>query len=517
MTTSPLHIDDTSSTLKNSIKLSTTPSTISDDQQRRERAQRYLDSLKQSSLGKKLDLQQPVKEKSESTTFNTLEDEEDDDDGEEEEESKRNTIHSLLQKDITMSKGKVFQNIASTFMKRIPTNPAQVIKSLSKGKSHNMIPTASEITKCAKWIWTTYKSGTTIKWNIKEAKAALVLPKPSKSSGHLLCLAISPDDRYVVTGCSKGHLVLRSAADGRILERIEGKHRASVTGMKFIQCSSATPTLFTSSMDRTVKIWNICEDDVVFDDDSGAGVEIGLFSSSNDNDVDNDNASTTETTKATTNPKVTLLYVDTLFGHQDGIMAIDCLQGERCVTVGARDRTARFWKVPEESQLIFRANEGRSSNDGGSLDAVAMIDNEHFVSGSDSGLISLFALHKKKPLCFAFSANSNSNAGDADGNTGTDIYSPITALHSVLLTDVLISATQDGSGEIVFWKVGHDFKSLEEMGRLKVDHGSSIITSITVDDDLTKIVLSLSKEPRMGRWNVVGKDGRNSVLVVPLL
>ena len=44
-----------------------------------------------------------------------------------------------------------------------------------------------------------------------------------------------------------------------------------------------------------------------------------------------------------------LAYVETLFGHQDEIVDIDALAQERCVSVGARDRTARLWKVVEET------------------------------------------------------------------------------------------------------------------------------------------------------------------------
>jgi ribosomal RNA-processing protein 9 len=48
-----------------------------------------------------------------------------------------------------------------------------------------------------------------------------------------------------------------------------------------------------------------------------------------------------------------MAYVETLFGHQDKIMAIDSLQKERCITCGARDRSVRIWKIMEESQLVF--------------------------------------------------------------------------------------------------------------------------------------------------------------------
>ena len=43
------------------------------------------------------------------------------------------------------------------------------------------------------------------------------------------------------------------------------------------------------------------------------------------------------------------------FGHQDKVLGIDSLSKERCITCGARDRSLRLWKIPEESQLVFNA------------------------------------------------------------------------------------------------------------------------------------------------------------------
>jgi ribosomal RNA-processing protein 9 len=87
------------------------------------------------------------------------------------------------------------------------------------------------------------------------------------------------------------------------------------------------------------------------------------------------------------------------------ITCIDALSRERCASSGSRDRTARLWKIPEESQLVFRSGGGISISDdlvvldelkkkkeaevyaGGSIDVVAMIDDDHFLTGSDSGYV----------------------------------------------------------------------------------------------------------------------------------
>ena len=40
-------------------------------------------------------------------------------------------------------------------------------------------------------------------------------------------------------------------------------------------------------------------------------------------------------------------YVETMYGHQDRVTAIDAGTRERCVTAGGRDRTVRVWKIVE--------------------------------------------------------------------------------------------------------------------------------------------------------------------------
>lgn len=47
-------------------------------------------------------------------------------------------------------------------------------------------------------------------------------------------------------------------------------------------------------------------------------------------------------------------YIETLFGHQDAVQAIDANLKERCITAGGRDNTIRVFKIPEETQLLYR-------------------------------------------------------------------------------------------------------------------------------------------------------------------
>ena len=95
------------------------------------------------------------------------------------------------------------------------------------------------------------------------------------------------------------------------------------------------------------------------------------------------------------------------------------------VSAGGRDKTVRYWKVPEETQLVFRGGGGSTWHDDldgimdedvedggaggkkkagkaidsttekfveGSIECVAMIDETTFVSGGDSGYAASFML-----------------------------------------------------------------------------------------------------------------------------
>jgi ribosomal RNA-processing protein 9 len=49
-----------------------------------------------------------------------------------------------------------------------------------------------------------------------------------------------------------------------------------------------------------------------------------------------------------------------VFGYRDTVWASGCgvrIRAETAVSVGARDKTIRFWKIVDETQLVFRGGE----------------------------------------------------------------------------------------------------------------------------------------------------------------
>ena len=274
----------------------------------------------------------------------------------------------------------------------------------------------------------------------------------------ILCVAASADGRFVVSGGADRKLIVWDPETLKPL-KVFTQHRDAVTSLAF---RGKTNQLFSASKDRTVKIWSLNE----------------------------------------------LGYVETLFGHQDEVVDVAAVGGpqERCVSVGARDRTARLWKVVEESQLVFRGGGTggagkKSSNKSadeiaivkgdnpenmlqnfdaptqkyleGSLDRVIQVDSHLFVTGSDSGALSLYGLHKKKPLDVYRLAHgvdpalpveqSSAEANVDDAKTqGQPTARWITALASVPYSDLFLSGSWDGY--VRAWRISDDQKTIEKAG-----------------------------------------------------
>jgi ribosomal RNA-processing protein 9 len=203
-------------------------------------------------------------------------------------------------------------------------------------------------------------------------------------------------------------------------------------------------------------------------------------------------------------------------GHQDAV--INVAGGlepnqETCVSVGARDRTARLWRVVEENQLVFhgggtarqkgmeKLRKGRfgKNMDGddkkddqvngtheddddppiayaeGSIDCVALLDASLFVTASDNGALSLWSVNRKKPL-FVYPlahgrdpplAPEQMSANDdaaTSAKPGPRLPRYVTALTTVPFADLILTASWDGW--IRAWKISADKKRIESVGKV---------------------------------------------------
>ena len=339
----------------------------------------------------------------------------------------------------------------------------------------------------------------------------------TKYQGHtdkILAVAASEDGKFVVTGGRDRKLIIWDAKTLSPL-RVFQQHRDSITGLAFRR---GTNQLYSSSKDRTIKIWSLDE----------------------------------------------LAYIETLFGHQDEVVDVAALALEHCVSVGARDRTARLWKIVDETQLVFRGGSGekKSSKNArggfseGSIDRVAMIDEETFVTGSDNGSISLWNVQKKKPvftLPLAHGCDPPLSAAQVSAEADeaeVEIPEPqprwITALATIPYSDLVMSGSWDGFVRV--WKVSEDKKRLEEVAQLGKEDSTpnmvvselayvpperpipeppqrpfiicrGIINDISIFErgdrgkDGICVVAAVGTEPRLGRWMKPYDSPRNGGVV----
>ncbi|KAF7562100.1 hypothetical protein G7046_g2057 [Stylonectria norvegica] len=444
----------------------------------------------------------------------------------------RDLIAERLVEDVAETKGRVYRQLASEL----------AFDKASKTFFRSNTNAVTSIAACAPYIYTTTKDLFVQKWRTqdlpqhqypqttkrkpkkppapprKQPKLETWLRGDTRKSteqsyprhtGEILAVAASPDGKFVATGGADRKLIIYDAATLKPLKTFS-HHRDAITGLVFRR---GTNQLYSCSKDRTVKVWSLDE----------------------------------------------MAYVETLFGHQDQIVDIDALAQERCVSVGARDRSARLWKVAEETQLVFRgggadkkAKPGvnpRSLLHEGSMDRVAMIDDDLFVTGSDNGAISLWSVTKKKPVYIEAIAHGLDPPLDplqasADINPDPKVVphpTPrwITALKTIPYSDVILSGSWDGY--IRVWQLSEDKKKIEPLGVLGGDdqqQPNGTVAKKTDDDDATGgikgvindiaifergdrgkdglcVVAAVAKQHRLGRWQEFKGRNGGAVFEVP--
>lgn len=230
-------------------------------------------------------------------------------------------------------------------------------------------------------------------------------------AGHhaeVLAIAVSSDGAYVASA-GKDKIVRVWEGAGTAARNVDNfvGHKDTVLGLSF---RPGTHTLYSCSADRSVKIWSCDEmahQDSLFGHqadavalDAGTAVR-GPLSAAYTSGASipgagaggaGGAAATTVTTVMETGP----------------------LGKERLLTVG-RDRTARLWKVPEETQLVFRTAAGPPPLPGSegykplapheaaagselSLEAVRMWSEHWFVTGAQDGSLALWHAQRKRPV-----------------------------------------------------------------------------------------------------------------------
>ncbi|CAH2312597.1 U3 small nucleolar RNA-interacting 2 isoform X2 [Pelobates cultripes] len=302
---------------------------------------------------------------------------------ERQEDENQDLIGSRLQEDVLEQRGKLQRPLAKEL---VPPEPSEI--RLLRG--HQGPITCLVITPDDQHVFSGSKDCSIIKWSTCDGKKVHKIPGGRKGSedkhvghtGHILCMAVSSDGKYLASGDRNKLIFIWNAETCQNLHKFQG-HRDAVSGLSF---QKGKHQLFSASHDRSVKVWNVAENS----------------------------------------------YIETLFGHQDSITGLDSLSRERCVTSGGRDGTVRVWKIAEESQLVFSGHEG-------SIDCIRLINEEHMVSGAEDGSLALWSVSRKKPLARVKCAHGQ------HGNPGLEQPYWISSVSAALNSDVVASGSNDGN------------------------------------------------------------------------
>lgn len=366
----------------------------------------------------------------------------------EKEEAKRSEVKELddaidkrLHKDYLEQKGKLKIEVADNYIA-----PCENDSRLIRTKEHRLSLTCVCVSSESDYAFTGCKSGTIIKWGIKEKRKLGCLSYKTHSTylkGGITSIAITSDSKYLATADSSPSVQIWDPHTLKHIHTFRG-HKDTVIGLVF---RKNTHDLYSASKDRSVRIWSLDE----------------------------------------------MAYVETLFGHQSPITSIDALSRERAITSGGRDTTVRVWKIVEESQLIFNGPEG-------SLDEVKLLDEEHFVSGSDNGSICLWSVLKKKPICMVKEAHGSENG----------VPRWIMSLATLLNADVFASGSYDN--QIRVWKVSDSYKNIEPLFTVP---SVGFVNSIQFTSNGRQLYAALGQEHKSGRW-FKQSNAKNGLLIVNL-
>ncbi|RYC55596.1 hypothetical protein CHU98_g10611 [Xylaria longipes] len=438
----------------------------------------------------------------------------------------KDMIAARLEDDVAESKGKVFRHVASDI--DLDSRPT-----MFRDNTH----TVTSVALCSPFVYLVTKDSQLIKYRLQpppdEQYKQTTRKKPKRQApprkrpqrlasvkgrhtragdknfkghvGQILCVAASDDGKFVVTGGDDKRIVVWNSNLKPL--RVFTHHRDAVTGLVFRRNSHQ---MYSCSKDRTIRVWN-CD---------------------------------------------ALAFVESLFGHADSALDVDALALERLVSVGARDRTVRLWKVADETQLVFRASSGtgdkkkqidqgvdpKSLAATGSLDRVAYIDESYFITGSDNGCISLWTLSKKKPLDTIVRAHGLEDplapsVASSEEHPSAKVVPPpqprgITSLRALPYSDLILSGSTDG---FIVLPDAMDTSNEDEEDNNAGEAGTTsaaaakpyqikgVVNDIAImsrgktgDNETFSVVCAVGKEHRLGRWGSNIKGAKNGAVVFEL-
>ncbi|KAK4532871.1 hypothetical protein CCYA_CCYA14G3728 [Cyanidiococcus yangmingshanensis] len=362
------------------------------------------------------------------------------------------------------------------------------------------------------------KDGAMLLWDLEHGSKRVVYAGQTTSSGsqqqrEILCIAASRDGRLVATGSRDACIRVYDLRQDHRAERTSSVHtislidvlrghRAAVTGIAFfadafrrqagpntsmsVDKTNADENLFSASFDRTLRLWSI--------------ERTGLSSRAATHAVADTEAGP-HTSRRDRSWQIG--YVDSYHGHDEGVTSLCCSSWGRLLS-GGRDRTVRAWKVYDDTQLVFRAPRHTGRVVGTSIDCVAWVAPNAFVSGADDCCISLWSTKKKKPVY---------QVADAHASTACPW---ICALSSPEASNLVCSGSSDGC--VRLWSVCMRThaksvsresqkmeplpEALEPIGKLPYAMSGFCNGLDSVQRHELYIAAAIGQEHRLGKWHV---------------
>uniref|UniRef100_A0A1I7SCT6 WD_REPEATS_REGION domain-containing protein n=1 Tax=Bursaphelenchus xylophilus TaxID=6326 RepID=A0A1I7SCT6_BURXY len=366
-------------------------------------------------------------------------------DSDEEEDADYDAISHRLKQDALEKTVKFHRRVADTVVvdeeKTIVYRP------------HRFSPVSVAISNNGRYIVSCSKDGSIVKYDQKTKKIVGKLAPQKKNpdktlhKGQIKCVAISGDDRYIASGGDDTLIRVYQLSNLKHVKNLRG-HRGPITSLAF---RTGTNELYSASTDKAIRSWNL--------------EQMG--------------------------------FVEVLYGHSDPITQIDMLNKPKLVSAGGTARTIHLFKIEHSSQLVFNG-----MVDAVSVDCVAMINEDHYVSGQMNGSIYVWSVFKKKPVCLVRDAHGT------DEKTGETRW--ITSIAARPYSDLVVSGSSDGV--LKLWKVGEDYKTLTLVDTFEI---AGFVNSIKFSEDGRTLAIAVGQEHKNGRWFKV-PEAKNSIVLLRL-
>jgi ribosomal RNA-processing protein 9 len=202
----------------------------------------------------------------------------------------------------------------------------------------------------------------------------------------------------------------------------------------------------------------------------------------------------------------TMKYMNSFFGPTAPTMAMDCLYQNK-VFIGGGDCVPMILKPEAETIVSFGFKDSRDLL---SIDALAAIDHDNFVTGTQTNILQLWSSSKKTP----HNSIPNAHTGRTMAHLGTQRYGLtmqttsrpienwIISLAALYASDLVVSGSSDGY--IRAWRAHLTEKELRPVFNIPVQ---GFVNGLQIGQNGRFLLAAVGKNHRLGTWQGHITDG----------